>query len=234
MGIIPTGSSDPFALRRAATGVVQIAWENHYALDVPQLLQGVIDLYQSHELLTEPAATVQANLIKWFRQRCETLLQDQGLDYDLVDAVLGVDDLGYTSINLSNLDTLQTRAQTLQQARRDATLGKVYEPVNRAARLASQGNLPLDVVDVSTVVEQATLTEAAEQNLYQAVLDLPQNCSYQTMMTALETLTPVLSKFFDDLLVMAEDLGVRQNRLNLLGVIRNYSRQLADFSVISR
>ncbi len=151
-----------------------------------------------------------------------------------MDAVLGVDDLGYTSINLSNLDTLQTRAQTLQQARRDATLGKVYEPVNRAARLASQGNLPLDVVDVSTVVEQATLTEAAEQNLYQAVLDLPQNCSYQTMMTALETLTPVLSKFFDDLLVMAEDLGVRQNRLNLLGVIRNYSRQLADFSVISR
>jgi glycyl-tRNA synthetase beta chain len=129
---------------------------------------------------------------------------------------------------------LQTRAQTLQQARRDATLGKVYEPVNRATRLASQGNLPLDVVDVSTVVEQATLTEAAEQNLYQAVLDLPQNCSYQTMMTALETLTPVLSKFFDDLLVMAEDLGVRQNRLNLLGVIRNYSRQLADFSVISR
>jgi len=234
LGIIPTGSSDPFALRRAATGVVQITWENHYALNLPQLLQGVIDLYQSHELLTEPAATVQANLIKWFRQRCETLLQDQGLDYDLVDAVLGVDDLGYTSINLSNLDTLQTRAQTLQQARRDATLGKVYEPVNRATRLASQGNLPLDVVDVSTVVEQATLTEAAEQNLYQAVLDLPQNCSYQTMMTALETLTPVLSKFFDDLLVMAEDLGVRQNRLNLLGVIRNYSRQLADFSVISR
>ncbi|MEI6428566.1 MAG: glycine--tRNA ligase subunit beta [Pseudanabaena sp. ELA607] len=234
LGIIPTGSSDPFALRRAATGVVQIAWANNYALNVPQLVQGVIDLYQSQNLLTESADTVWANLVKWFRQRCETLLQDQGLDYDLVDAVLGVDDLSYTSANLSHLANLQIRAQTLQEARHNATLGKVYEPVNRAARLASQGNLTLDVVDVSTVVDSATLIEAAEQNLYQAVLDLPQNCSYQTMMTALETLTPVLSQFFDDLLVMAEDPAVRQNRLNLLGVIRNYSRQLADFSVISR
>jgi glycyl-tRNA synthetase beta chain len=51
-------------------------------------------------------------------------------------------------------------------------------------------------------------------------------------MEGIKAITPVLAKFFDDVLVMAEDPQVRQNRLNLLGIIRNYSRQLANFSVI--
>ncbi|MFN9836958.1 MAG: glycine--tRNA ligase subunit beta, partial [Pseudanabaena sp.] len=85
LGIVPTGSSDPFALRRAATGVVQIVWESGFALDLPKLLQAAIAIYAEKNLLAQPAEAVLENLYKWFKQRYETILADQGIEYDLVN-----------------------------------------------------------------------------------------------------------------------------------------------------
>nr|WP_318657944.1 glycine--tRNA ligase subunit beta [Pseudanabaena sp. ABRG5-3] len=232
LGIIPTGSSDPFALRRAATGVVQIAWENGFALDLPKLLQSAIAIYADKNLLAKPAETVLENLYKWFKQRCDTILSEQGIDYDLVDAVTGTDDLAYTLQGLSNLTRIKERAHFLQQSREDATLGAIYEPIVRASRLAVQGDLDSVTVDVKSVINPATLTDAAEQELYQAIAALPSQPSDEQLMEGIKAIAPVLAKFFDDVLVMAEDPQVRQNRLNLLGIIRNYSRQLANFSSI--
>ena len=232
LGIIPTGSSDPFALRRAATGVVQIAWENGFALDLPKLLQAAIALYAERNLLAKPAETVLENLYKWFKQRCDTILSEQGVEYDLVDAVTGTDDLAYTLQGLSNLTRIKERAHFLQKSREDATLSAIYEPIVRASRLAVQGNLDSVTVDVKAVVNPANLTDVAEQELYQAIAALPSQPSDEQLMKGIKVIAPVLAKFFDDVLVMADDPQVRQNRLNLLGIIRNYSRQLANFSSI--
>jgi glycyl-tRNA synthetase beta chain len=232
LGIIPTGSSDPFALRRAATGVVQIAWESGFALDLPKLLQEAIAIYSEKNLLAKPAETVLENLYKWFKQRCETILGEQGIEYDLVDAVMGNEDLAYTLQGLSNLTRIKERAHFLQQSRTSATLGAIYEPIVRASRLAVQGNLDSVTVDVKSVVNPETLTDAAEKALYQAIAALPSQPSDEQLMEGIKAIAPVLAKFFDDVLVMAEDPQVRQNRLNLLGIIRNYSRLLADFSAI--
>jgi len=232
LGIIPTGSSDPFALRRAATGIVQIAWDNGFALDLPKLLQSAIAIYADKNLLAKPAETVLENLYKWFKQRCDTILSEQGIDYDLVDAVTGTDDLAYTLQGLSNLTRIKERTHFLQQSREDATLGAIYEPIVRASRLAVQGDLDSVIVDVKSVVNPATLTDAAEQELYQAIAALPSQPSDEQLMEGIKAIAPVLAKFFDDVLVMADDSQVRQNRLNLLGIIRNYSRQLANFSAI--
>ncbi len=232
LGIIPTGSSDPFALRRAATGVVQIAWENGFALDLPKLLQSAIAIYADKNLLAKPAETVLENLYKWFKQRCDTILSERGIDYDLIDAVTGTDDLAYTLQGLSNLTRIKERAHFLQQSREDATLGAIYEPIVRASRLAVQGDLDSITVDVKSVVNSATLTDAAEQELYQAIAALPSQPSDEQLMEGIKAIAPVLAKFFDDVLVMADDPQVRKNRLNLLGIIRNYSRQLANFSAI--
>lgn len=232
LGIIPTGSSDPFALRRAATGVVQIAWENGFALDLPKLLQSAIAIYADKNLLAKPAETVLENLYKWFKQRCDTILSERGIDYDLIDAVTGTDDLAYTLQGLSNLTRIKERAHFLQQSREDATLGAIYEPIVRASRLAVQGDLDSVTVDVKSVVNPATLTDAAEQELYQEIAALPSQPSDEQLMEGIKAIAPVLAKFFDDVLVMADDSQVRQNRLNLLGIIRNYSRQLANFSAI--
>ncbi|MFM7602098.1 MAG: glycine--tRNA ligase subunit beta [Pseudanabaena sp.] len=232
LGIVPTGSSDPFALRRAATGVVQIAWESGFALDLPKLLQEAIAIYAEKNLLAQPAETVLENLYKWFKQRYETILADQGIEYDLVNAVSGTEDLAYTLQGLSNLTRIKERAHFLQKSRDEATLSTIYEPIVRASRLAIQGDLDSVTVDVKAVINPETLTEPAEQNLYQAIAALPSQPSDEQLMEGIKAIAPVLAKFFDDVLVMAEDLQVRQNRLNLLGIIRNYSRQLADFSAI--
>jgi glycyl-tRNA synthetase beta chain len=87
-------------------------------------------------------------------------------------------------------------------------------------------------LDVKSIINADTLIEPAERDLYQAIADLPNQPSDEQLMEGIKAIAPLLAKFFDDVLVMAEDLQVRQNRLNLLGVIRNYSRQLADFSAI--
>ena len=232
LGIIPTGSSDPFALRRAATGVVQIAWESGFALDLPKLLQAAIAIYAEKNLLAKPAETVLENLYKWFKQRCETILAEQGIEYDLVNAVMGNEEIAYTLQGLSNLTRIKERAHFLQQSRTRATLDAIYEPIVRASRLAVQGNLDSVTLDVTAIINPAILTEAAEQELYQAIAALPSQPSDEQLMEGIRAIAPVLSKFFDNVLVMAEDAQTRQNRLNLLGIIRNYSRQLADFSAI--
>ncbi|NUN65535.1 glycine--tRNA ligase subunit beta [Pseudanabaena biceps] len=232
LGIIPTGSSDPFALRRAATGVVQIVWESGFALDLPKLLQAAIAIYADKNLLAKPAETVLESLYKWFKQRCETILGEQGIDYDLVESVMGNEDGSYVLQSLSNLTRIRERAHFLQQSRDGATLGAISEPIVRASRLAVQGNLDTVTLDIKSIINPETLIETAEQNLYQAIAALPSQPSDEQLMEAIKALAPVLAKFFDDVLVMAEDPQVRQNRLNLLGLIRNYSRQLADFSAI--
>jgi glycyl-tRNA synthetase beta chain len=232
LGIIPTGSSDPFALRRAATGVVQIVLDNDFALDLPKLLQAAIALYNDKNLLTIPAETVLENLNKWFKQRYETILADRGIDYDLINAISGNEDLAYTLQGLSNLSRIKDRAQFLQKSREDATLSAIYEPIVRASRLAVQGDLDNSSVDVKAVINNETLIDPAERDLYQAIAALPSQPSDEQLMEGIKAIAPVLARFFDEVLVMAEDPQVRQNRLNLLGIIRNYSRQLADFSAI--
>jgi glycyl-tRNA synthetase beta chain len=232
LGIIPTGSSDPFALRRAAAGVVQIVWESNFALDLTKLLQAAIAIYADKNLLAIPAETVLENLYKWFKQRYETILADQGIEYDLVNAVSGTEDIAYTLQGLGNLTRIKERAHFLQKSRDEATLSAIYEPIVRASRLAAQGDLDSVTIDVKAVINPASLIEPAERDLYHAIADLPSQPSDEQLMQGIIAIAPVLAKFFDDVLVMAEDPQVRQNRLNLLGIIRNYSRKLADFSAI--
>jgi glycyl-tRNA synthetase beta chain len=219
-------------LRRAATGVVQIAWESDFALDLPKLLQAAIAIYTAKNLLATPAESVLENLYKWFKQRYETILADQGIEYDLVNAVSGNEDLAYTLQGLSNLTRIKERAHFLQKSREDATLSAIYEPIVRASRLSVQGDLDSMTVDVTAIINPETLTEPAERDLYHEIAALPSQPSDEQLMEGIMEIAPVLAKFFDDVLVMAEDTLVRQNRLNLLGIIRNYSRKLADFSAI--
>lgn len=230
LGIIPTGSSDPFALRRAASGIIQIIWQSEYALNLPELISQAIQIYD--EKITLPFAQVQSSLEKWFEQRARTLLQDQGIDYDLVDAVFGVEDPEYSLEALRDLSHSRDRALFLQTARNDNSLNAALEVVNRATRLASQGNLDSHTTDLAKVVCLESLKLPAEQNLYQVIKAIPEHASFDELWRDLQAIAPVLAEFFDQVMVMDEDLKLRQSRLDLLGILRNHSRRLADFSAI--
>ena len=124
LGMIPTGSSDPFALRRAANAILNIIWAANSPLNLQQLLQAVIeDFAAAPETKVEDAAALQNQLLDFFLQRIRTLLQEeQGIDYDLVKAVLGEDDPEYAERALVDVLDVGDRAIFLQAMREDGTL----------------------------------------------------------------------------------------------------------------
>lgn len=240
LGMIPTGSSDPFALRRAANAIISIIWNANLAIDLDELLQQFsADFVNNHPDRKSPYSALQIFCL----QRIQTLLQeDFEIDYDLVNAVLGEDDFEYTQRALEDLLNVRDRACFLQTIRNNKALNTIYETVNRSTRLAAKGTLDTQQLDPTAVVRPDLFEKASEQKFYDALANLlPQTQAareqrnYQLLVEGLTRITPTVGTFFDgedSVLVMAEDPEVRQNRLNLLGLLRNHARVLADFGPI--
>ena len=240
LGMIPTGSSDPFALRRAANGIISIVWQSDLGINLAELIErGVKAFLTAHNDKESPVAKLQ----DFFMQRIRTALQEEHqIDYDLVNAVLGEQDAEYTDRALEDLLDVRDRASFLQEVRNNGTLNKIYETVNRSTRLAAKGELNKTQLDPKAVINPELFESPAEQNLYAGLLELvPQteaakdSRNYQLLVSGLEKIAPVVGEFFDgenSVLVMAEDPQVKQNRLNLLGLLRNHARVLADFGAI--
>lgn len=240
LGMIPTGSSDPFALRRAANGVVNIAWDGNLAIDLNSLLeQGAADFVSAHSEKESPLADLQ----EFFVQRIRTLLQDEkNIDYDLVNAVVGDGDLEYIERALEDLLDVRDRALFLQSTRDSGKLNEIYETINRSARLAAKGDLDTQTLDPQDLIDPNLFEQSSEREFYQALVELlpqteasQQERNYQSLIDGLAQIAPVVSNFFDgenSVLVMAENPDVKRNRLNLLGLLRNHARVLADFGAI--
>lgn len=245
LGMLPSGSSDPFALRRAANAIVNIIWAANLSVNLEQLLQQVTtDFAQAYPQVMKPSLEeLQQQLQDFFLQRIRTLLQeDRQVDYDLVNAVLGENDPEYTERALQDLLDVRDRALFLQAIRNDGTMNQIYETVNRSSRLAAQGDLPTDVLDPAGLVQSDLFKQPSEQAFYEAVVKLvPQTQAaqaerdYGKLVNALADIAPTVSTFFDgpqSVLVMDPDPDIRRNRLNLLGLLRNQARVLADFGAI--
>lgn len=239
LGMLPTGSSDPFALRRAANAVVNIIWDANLAINLKLLLEQVsADFVAAYQEKTSPVELLE----DFFLQRIRTLLQERNIDYDLVNAVLGENDREYTERALKDLLDVRDRALFLQEIRNNHQLDEIYETVNRSTRLAAQGDLGTQQVEPANIVRPELFQKASEQVFYDAIVQLvPQTQAaqkqrnYKQLVEALAKITPTVSSFFDgadSVLVMDSDLEVRRNRLHLLGLLRNHARVLADFGAI--
>ena len=228
--LLPTGSSDPFALRRAANAIVSITWAFNLNINLAQLLQelGAVD-----------------SLGEFFRTRIKTQLQeDKKIDYDLVNAVLGENDPEYATRALTDLLDARDRALFLQQIRKNGTLEQIYETVNRSTKLAAQGKLDTTHLDPVGVIKTQLFQKKSEQAVYDALVELlPQTKiaqatrDYQKLVAGLLQAAPKVSSFFDgedSVLVMDSDPAIKENRLNLLGLLRNHARVLGDFGAILR
>lgn len=220
IGLIPSGSSDPFALRRSANGIVRIIWSAQLPLNLNKLLTISVENFKQTFQNSEP---LEDTLSEFFLQRIRTLLQDEGIDYDLVNSVLDTDR------SLSDLVDTRLRASLLQKLRNDGTLASIYEIINRALSLTNQSR---QILELSTGIEVKYLKHSSEQALYEALKAIPSNVSYELLVQEIIKITPIVQEFLDSVLVMDEDINVRQARLHLIEVLCNYSRILADFSVI--
>lgn len=243
LGMLPTGSSDPFALRRAANAILSITWAANFSINLDQLLRQLAEAFTSTYPKSQPLSELHTQLQEFFIQRLRSLLQeDQGIDYDLVNAVLGSEDPEYAVRALNDVLDVRDRAEFLQQIRGDGTLDQIYEAVNRAARLAVQGSLDTVTLDPAAVVDPQQFQQPSEQAFYEALLELApqtdaarQQRDYRLLCAALGQIAPTVSRFFDgpdSVLVMDPNPAIRRNRLNLLGLLRNHARVLADFGAI--
>ena len=241
LGLLPTGSSDPFALRRAANAIINVTWNANLTLNLEQLLQDIsADFVAAYPGKKSPVDLLQDFLL----QRIRTLLQEErNIDYDLVNAVLGENDRDYAERALKDVLDVRDRALFLQDIRHSRKLDEIYETVNRSTRLSVQGTLDFQQLDPTTVIDVKLFEKSSEPAFYNALVELvPQTQAskternYQKLVEALAKIAPTVSTFFDDkeegVLVMADDPEVRQNRLNLLGLLRNHARVLADFGAI--
>ena len=182
------------------------------------------------------AGSLAADLVLLLRQRIQSQLEDDGYAADLVQAVAG-EAVGDQRLLADPLDVLD-RIRLLRSLRDGQRLGAVQAVVQRAARLAEKGDLEASVLQADGVVDSSKFASASEANLHAVVLQLEPLASaraYQQLADALVEATPALEAFFDgpdSVMVMADDLDLRRNRLNLLGVLRNQASVLARFDLI--
>jgi glycyl-tRNA synthetase beta chain len=224
IGQKPTGTRDPFGLRRAAIGVLRMALEAHLELDLKLLcLQAV--RAQPAAALEGPAEKVASELYDYMmeRLRSQYLENGSGLSTEMFDAVLASDPA-------SPLD-FDTRARALQR----------FLTRPEAASLAAANKRIANILRKSpaerTAVDAARLAAPAEAQLHAALEALRPGVEaalarrdYMSALDELATLRPAVDAFFDQVLVNDPDAGLRANRLALLAVLRSLFGRVADLS----
>jgi len=237
----PSGSSDPFALRRAGNGLLHILVDSGWSLNLVTLLEAACrQSAKDFPKLTVNPATLLADLLAFLQQRLRTMLAELGLDYDIIDAV-AAEPQEATTLLRDPVDVV-CRGRLLQRLRVSGELAPIQTVVQRAARLAEKGDLPRhqcnpkDCVDpslFSSPVEGAVLASLEALTPLSRTRDQD---GYERLLMGLRMLSPQLQAFFDgedSVMVMASDPDVRRNRLNLLAVLRNQALVIADFSRLS-
>jgi glycyl-tRNA synthetase beta chain len=242
VGMLPTGSSDPFALRRAANAIINVGWQANLKLNIPQLMESIVANFLSLRQATD-ADLLKQQLGDFFLQRLRSLIQEElTIDYDLVNAILGNGDAEYTQRALSDILDARDRALFVQQIRNNGELEQIYETVNRSTNLAAKGTLDKQTLDPKNIVDPNLFEKPTEGKFYDSLVTLlpetiaaRENRDYRRLTDSLKQIAPTVSQFFDgeqSVLVMDENPAIKTNRLNLLGLLRNHARVLADFGEI--
>ncbi|MFZ8170274.1 glycine--tRNA ligase subunit beta [Alteromonas macleodii] len=226
IGQLPKGDKDPFALRRAAIGVLRIVTELSLPLDLETLVSKSIDVYG--DKLTN--AETQSQVVDFVLGRFTALLQDQAIAIDVIQAVAARRPTKPADY-LARVHAVD-KFRALEEAEALAAANK------RVANILAKQNV--EVTDTVNI-DESLLTEEAEKALYvelkaaQKEVDIAvPSQDYTRILTALATLRNVIDNFFDNVMVMADDEAVKNNRLALLSLLRQLFLTTADISILAK
>ncbi len=218
--MIPSGSNDPYGLRRAATGVVAILADTNWSLDVRELLIAAIaeinatdDFIGLPEAVAAQLLTNVDHVIDFLTDRVVKALKDDGVRVDIINAV--------TKNNNADTTAVMIAAKVLQAHVDDANFREGVEALTRVARLTSK-NPTAAVVDTALFENEAEKTLFAEISAFNA-------SSADERLVKLLALQPAIAAYFDVTMVMVEDEAVKNNRLATLALVSKESEQLANF-----
>ena len=226
IGQLPKGDKDPFALRRAAIGVLRIVTELSLPLDLETLVSKAIDVYG--DKLTN--AETQSQVVDFVLGRFTALLQDQAIAIDVIQAVAARRPTKPADY-LARVHAVD-KFRALEEAEALAAANK------RVANILAKQNV--EVTDTVNI-DESLLAEEAEKALYvelkaaQKEVDIAvPSQDYTRILTALATLRNVIDNFFDNVMVMADDEAVKNNRLALLSLLRQLFLTTADISILAK
>ncbi|MEN8245238.1 MAG: glycine--tRNA ligase subunit beta [Thermodesulfobacteriota bacterium] len=224
-GLIPTGASDPYALRRQGIGIVNIMQDKEFGFSLNDLIVKSLDLFRSTGDFDLVETTGRVHT--FIQNRLAHILVEKGFSKDVVGAV--------TSAGTENLPHVWLRVKALE----DLKGAPDFEPL--AAAFKRVVNIIKKTEDgVQTRISEDLFTHASEKDLLAAFRAVERQVSslfaagdFEAALLKIASLKDAVDVFFDDVLVMAEDLEVRNNRLALLGGIAALFDQFADFSKLA-
>jgi len=217
IGFLPTGSEDPYALRRQAQGIISIFLENDFDLDLGYILMRSIDMYKAPKL----GLIIYADLGRFFRSRLRAQFLNEGFKYDVIDAVL--------ALGISNPADLRNRINAVTSLRDTIEMEDVIIAFTRCSNLAKP--------ELGDCVKKNLLKEKEEKKLFEVMEKVVKSVNkeigkrdYDQAIKNLALLRPDVDLFFDEILVMAKEKSTRENRLALLNKCVDCYLKVADFS----
>jgi glycyl-tRNA synthetase beta chain len=230
VGLLPTGSQDPYGLRRQAHGITRIILDKKINIDLDKLIEETFNQLGSTGYKIKDKEKTKQLVMAFFRDRLQNILLQSGIKYDEVDSVLETDsgniaDSGLRAIAVHKLRTLED-----------------FEPIivsfKRAKNILKQAEAKIARCDELSVKEEF-LEDGTEKELYRKmveirdqVLGLIKEADYEKALSAMVGLRKPIDAFFDKVMVMDKDANLRDNRLALLNDIVTLFLSIADFSKI--
>ena len=222
VGLIPTGTADPYALRRQTLGIINILLDRRYSLSLGGLIERSLSFLG--EKIERPLQEIKADVLEFFKGRMQNLLITRGLSPDVVEAAMAV--------GFDDLVDLEARAQALHELKKEPgfePLAVAFKRVVNIAKSHPPGTVHPELFENPV---EGKLFEAYRKTSQTAVDKIAQN-AYPSALKELSLLRGPVDEFFDGVLVMAQDERVKANRLSLLANIAQLFFRIGDFSKIT-
>lgn len=236
----PSGSSDPYALRRNLNGVIVIIWHFDLDLDIENIFEELLEYWNiSLPNLKFVKEKVLNDLIEFTNQRIISHLDELSISKNLIKAICFIDPS--TEKSIMNILDLKKRINTINQLKGKADFSEIQKVISRVSKLAQHGNLKTTIFSYKDYVNPDLFEKECETKVFELIKELDEiiklpNWDYFQLFKLFEANSNNLNELFDNergVLIMVEDPEIRNNRLNLLGLVRNYSLKIADFTLFN-
>ena len=229
VGLIPTGASDPYALRRQGIGIIQIMTDKGLSFPLRKLIRSSVD--QFGDKGTREIDDLVEKVITFLQNRISHLLAEEGFSKDVIAAIVSVsvDDVPNVRKRVKALESLKARPDFEPLA---VGFKRVVNIIRKSGQEESEGQL--EAVDPQLFEHESEGALFEEfKSAEQKVSDAMEKKSFDRALVEIASLRDAVDRFFDGVMVMAEDAGIRRNRLALLEHIAALFGKFADFSKLS-
>ncbi|ASK63163.1 glycine--tRNA ligase subunit beta [Virgibacillus phasianinus] len=224
IGLIPTGSQDPYGLRRQAVGILRILDEKKWNIALEDLLNITRDIYRTLEIEQNEETVITKDITDFFRLRANHVMKLNNVEADIIDAVIK-QRIGVFHYTIE-------KAKVLAAKRNDDTFKSVNESLIRVLNLSKKGTRETDIDQAYFGTESEASLYRHYQEITPKFMEANQNYDAVEAMNYLATLATPIHDFFENNMVMTDDMQIRTNRMTLLKKISDLVNQYADLTMI--